>query len=86
MVFDPAHHLQRFCAVEHQGAFHRRNATRGKKLLPLALMGLGYLPGEDEVLFAETQMHVLLSGWAAEDKREGRRPELLVQQRMERAG
>jgi hypothetical protein len=86
-----AHHgRMRFCTPAHQAAFHERNKTRGKMLLPFVLVWRGGRGGggqgtSDEAKYAFAQVCALADIYNAEDRAAGRKPSLIVADRR-RAG
>lgn len=68
-----------FCSVEHQGAFRTRNAARGKQLLPFTQVWAGGRHGPaDARRYALSQATAMLAIWNAEDRKAGRRPDVIV--------
>lgn len=82
-TFTPTKPWQIFSTRAAAQAFHDRNATRGKALLPLAMVWRRGKRGSTAATrYALAEMARLLDGWREEDEKAGRRPDLVVAAKM----
>lgn len=70
---------QMFCITEHQMAFHRRNAQRGRIAMPFVqAFRRGKRGRTEDTAYALDQLCKLADRWNGEDKAAKRRPDLIV--------
>lgn len=81
--FDPVDQRQVFCSPAHRRSYYDLCAIRGKTLLSLALVWREGKRGKTAARsYAFAELCALLDKYRAEDKAHGRRPDLLIDQRM----
>ena len=77
--FVPNTHRSVFCLPSHQRQFHDRNRIRGQVAIPFLLSWRQGKRGRTEdTAYALAQLSAMADKWAAEDRAEGRRPDMIV--------
>ena len=84
VTFTPTHHRQTFCCAAHKQAFHHIMGSRGQVAMPLMLVWAGGRHRmTDRARYAYREYCALLSRWREDDKAAGRRPDVIVDAKIE---
>ena len=78
-TFTTTHGRKAFCSTEHKQAFEALSRKRGQMAEPLLLAWrTGKRGASDDSRFALSQLSAMADLWAAEDKKSGRRSDVVV--------
>lgn len=77
--FQATHGRQVFCSTEHKKAFEQVSRLRGQMAMPFILAWRqGKRGATDDSRYALNELSAMADRWAAEDKRVGRRSDVVV--------